>query len=237
MGDAEGKVPPSFLPETRMNLREEILTSRRPELYRSLLNPADANLIYAANQGPARLPQGTNLALKKPYKCDSRPNYKVANGNRLYQRLYDPGDANDLTDGVLATGELGDDRWVVWTRQAKWAAELVPNLDKMREANVTVDLREVRQISSVAAHLLSAHTWGSPFPKMAVALSRNGQDFVPAASTTAAAQGYLEPSGWPRVDWFVIGPIGQAARYIQLTFTFGKDAAHFAVDEIAIYEE
>jgi predicted amidohydrolase len=235
MGDAEGKVAKAFLPEIRTNLREEIFTSRRPELYRSLLNPAGVNPIYAPGRGPARLPSGTNLALKKPYTCDPRPNYKASNGNKLYHRLYDHADVNDLTDGVLASGELGDDRWVVWTRQAKWAAEPSSNLDDMREASVTVDLGEVRQIGSVAVHFWSAPAWASPFPTVAVALSLDGRKFVPAASTTAAAQGYSEPSGWPRVDWFVLGQIDRSARYVRLTFVFGPNAAHLAADEIAVY--
>ena len=68
----------------------------------------------------------------------------------------------------------------------------------------------------------------SPFPEVVVVLSLDGRNFVPAASTTATVQEYLEPSGWPRVDWFLLGPIGRPARYIRFTLTFGRDAAHLA---------
>jgi hypothetical protein len=37
------------------------------------------------------------------------------------------------------------------------------------------------------------------------------------------------------VDWFVLGPIGQPARYVRLALAFGPNAAHLAVDEIAVH--
>jgi predicted amidohydrolase len=236
MGDAEGKVPAALLPEARPNLPQEIRAARRPELYRSLLNPAGPLPIYAPGKGPAVLPQGPNLALHKPYVCEPRPNYRDSNGNRLYGRLHDPGDARDLTDGVLATGGLADDRWVVWTREAKLASEPYLHLSEWRDVSVTVDLGEVRTVGSVAAHLYSAPRQGSPFPTVAVAVSENGKEFVPAGATTAAAQGYLEPPGWPRVDWFVLTPIGRAARYVKFVFGFADGAVLLAVDAVAVYE-
>jgi hypothetical protein len=237
MGDAEGKVEPRFLPLIRHDLRQEILTSRRPELYRSLLNPAGPRPIYAPGKGPAAPPSGANLALRKLYTCDPRPNYKDSNGNRLRGRLYDPGNAADLTDGVLATGGLGDDRWVAWTREAKAAAEPAPDLARLRQTAVTIDLGEVRHVGRVAAHLWSAPGWASPFPTVSVEVSEDGRTFAAAAATTAAEQGYLEPMGWPRVDWFVPGPIDRQARYVRVTFGFVREALLSAVDEIAVYDE
>jgi predicted amidohydrolase len=237
MGDAEGKVEARLLPAVHSNLRQEILAARRPELYRSLLNPAGPRPIYAPGKGPAVLPEGTNIALKRSYSCHPRPNYKGSNGNRLYGRLYDPGDATDLTDGTLATGCLGDDRWVAWTREAKSAAEPAANLRVIRQSSVAVDLGATKQVGSVAAHLWSAPGWGAPFPEVTVALSENGKDFIEATVTSAAAQGYLEPPGWPRVDWFVLGSIHRPARYVKLVFAFGQGGLHLAVDEIAVYGE
>ena len=237
MGDAEGKVPAALVPQARGTLRQEILAARRPELYRSLLNPAGPKPIYAPGKGPAPLPKGTDLALKRPYTCEPRPNYKASNGNRLHARLYEPGDATNLTDGALATGCLGDDRWVVWTRQSKWAAEPAPNLSDLRQTSVTVDLGEVKPVGRVAAHLWSAPAWGASFPTVAAALSGNGRDFVQVAATTAAEQGYLEPNGWPRVDWFILPPLHGRARYVKLIFSFASDGVHLAVDEVAVYAE
>lgn len=234
LGDAEGKVAAALLPEARSNLRQEILGARRPELYRSLLNPGGPWPIYAPGKGPAVLPPGPNLALKKPYTWAPRPNYQRCIGNQLYGRLYDPGDATDLTDGVLATGELEDNRWVGWTREAKLAAEPDPHLSEMRSVGVTVDLGEVQQVEHVAVHLYSAPKQGSPFPTVAVALSEDGQEFIQAATTTAAAQGYLEPPGWPRVDWFLLTPLGRPARYVRLVLGFGEGSS-LATDEVAIY--
>jgi predicted amidohydrolase len=235
MGDAEGKVAPALLPEIRSNLRQEILEARRPDLYRSLLNPAGPRPIYAPGRGPARLPQGVNIALGRPYTCEPQPNYNGFLGYQLYARKYDPGDATNLTDGLLATGELSDERWVVWTRAAKWAADPVPGLDKRKEASVTIDLGAAQSVGRVAVHLWSAPGWGSPFPTVSVASSEDGRDFRPVASTTAGGRGYLEPSGWPRVDWFVLGPMSTRARYLRLVFGFGQVGVHMAADEIAVF--
>jgi len=236
LGDAEGKVEPRFLPILRHDLRQEMLASRRPELYRSLLNPAGPRPIYAPGKGPAAPPNGANLALRQSYTCDPRPNYRDSNGNRLRGRLYDPGDAADLTDGVLATGGLGDDRWVAWTREAKAAAEPATHLARLCQAAVTIDLGSVLPIGRVAVHLWSAPGWASPFPSVSVAASEDGQTFTPAASTTAAQQGYLEPSGWPRVDWLVVGPIDRRGQYVRVTFGFAREALHLAVDEIGVFD-
>src|SRR6185369_5644042 len=143
-------------------------------------------------------------------------------------RLYDPGDATDLTDGVLATGGLFsagkrpfvDDRWVVWTRDAKWAAGAVSDVAAMQGAAVTVDLQQARDVGTVAVHLCNATAMNAPFPEVSIALSEDGKEFVKVAAATATSQGYLEPPGWPRVDWFVLRPLHGRARYVKLNFAF-----------------
>jgi hypothetical protein len=100
---------------------------------------------------------------------------------------------------------------------------------------VTVDLEETRAVEGVAVHLLSHPDSGCPFPEVAVETSGDGRRFVRAAATDAAAQGYLEPPGWPRVDWFVIHAIGRSARYVRFVLDFPEGATHMAVDQVAVY--
>ncbi len=231
-----GQVPPELVPETCTNLREEILASRRPELYKSLLNPAGPHPIYAPECGPAQLPNRPNLAWKKPYICEPTPNYEGSLSYRLYQRL-PAGLASSLTDGILATGcvgETSDDFWVVWTRDACEANASDPS---GHAARITVDLEGIKPVGSVAAHLYSAPEAGAPFPVVDVELSADGVGYAQVAATTAAAQGYLEPPGWPRTDWLVLRFPGRMARYIRFIFSFVAEAMYIAADEVAVFEK
>jgi hypothetical protein len=129
------------------------------------------------------------------------------------------------------TGE----RWVVWSNHPNTARPPFDPQHAFSDATATIDLEKSTPIRFAAVHASGSAFQGAPFPKVAIEASDDGMNFAPIAQTDAAAQGYLQPRGWVRVDWLLAGPFETKARYVRFRLHFGEPRTHIAIDELAVF--
>ncbi len=169
-----------------------------------------------------------NLALGRPYRYVREPNYGVTR---------DEGDATQLTDGAILTG---DHIW--YSKQAVgWTGCEPP-------AMVVIDLGEVRAIDAVVAHVQGggSRQGGLRYPRrFEVYVSDDEAAWYRVESVAkrqlADQQGALFdlpesdsvfPPGDPHTHAFNFGDLATRGRYVALQMWF--DSAYIAMDEIAV---
>ncbi|HBE02698.1 MAG TPA: hypothetical protein DC049_09510 [Spirochaetia bacterium] len=235
--DKDGRVKQENLPDITFNLRQEIFQARRPMLYNCLANPEGELPMYTAQKSPRQLPPAKNIALGKKYIFDPEPNFSGGLEYAFFQRP-EPVLKTSLTDGHLATGLISKYRgWAVWTKIKNLAKNEFYDPEALQEVSVIIDLEKKITASGAAVHLYSSPNQEIMFPGVEVFASIDGKIFVSVTNTTAAEQGYLEPSSWPRMDWFTLDFKKIKTQYFRFVFHIPDNSKYVAVDEINIFGE
>ncbi len=155
----------------------------------------------------------TNLARGRPYTLSPRPNYA---------HCTDPGDATQLTDGVLTQGYF-------WTQKTTvgWQGGAL--------AFVTIDLGEVRPIGG-ASFRTAAGVAGVEWPaSLAVFTSDDGKQWFPAGDLVELSEsGAPPPMGKHAIHVFRTATLRSRGRFVQLACV--PTGPYLFVDEIEVFE-
>lgn len=156
-------------------------------------------------------PPGENLAMKRSYTLEPRPNYGYCT---------DSADATQLTDGEYSKGHF-------WTQSSTVGWQHVPM------AQITLDLGQVQPICGVSFNT-AAGVAGVSWPTAVLLLvSDDGKSYFEVGELTSlsAEHGLPSAEGY-RVHRFWTGKLATHGRYIKVMAVGGP---YLFVDEIEVY--
>ena len=154
-----------------------------------------------------------NIALGKPYTMSEKPSYPLCT---------DPGDATDLTDGV------------VWDEDALWGRKSTVGWGGRKPVHITIDLGAVEPIMDAALHTGAGEASVVWLSSIAVQVSEDGENFYLAGDLVRldenpppqAYRGYVSHT-------YRTTKLGTRGRYAR--FELISAAEFIFADEIEVY--